>query len=325
LKVSHVLVAGKIHEAGLTLLRTASSVTFDLVEQVSLESYAPLVHKADAILLRTQPMSAEIVRLAAQLKIVSRHGVGFDAVDVEALSQRRIPLAIVGDVNSSSVAEHTMMMMLSMAKRTLDYDAATRTGNWDYRETFAATDLAGKLLLLLGFGRIGRRVARLAAAFDMHICAYDPFVNASEIDWTGVIPVPELAPTLASADYVSVHMPFSGGAPLIGATELALMKRTAVIINTSRGGLVDERALKAALAEGRLAGAGLDVFSAEPPSANHPLLSSRRTVLSPHVAGLTQECAVRMSEAAVRNILNFFAGKLDPRLVVNASKIGLGN
>jgi D-3-phosphoglycerate dehydrogenase len=320
----HVLVAGKIHEAGLTLLRAAPSVTFDLVEEVSTESYAPLVHKADAILIRTQPLSAEILRKAERLKIVSRHGVGFDAVDVEALNQRNIPLAIVGDVTSNPVAEHTIMMMLSLAKQTLDYDAATRTGGWDRRNTFAATELAGKLLLLLGFGRIGRRVARLAAAFDMDIHAYDPFIDVSEMHRAGVTPVTELATALAVADYVSVHMPLSGGAALIGANELARMKRTAVMINTSRGGLVDEQALKAALDEDRLAGAGFDVFSMEPPPPDHPLLSSKRTILSPHVAGLTLECAVRMSEAAVRNILDFFAGKLAPSLVVNASKIALG-
>jgi D-3-phosphoglycerate dehydrogenase len=323
LNVPHVLVAGKIHQAGLALLRAAASVTFDLVEEVSTESYVPLVNKADAILIRTQPMSAAIIRKAERLKIVSRHGVGFDAIDVEALNQRKIPLTIVGDVNSKSVAEHTMMMMLSLAKRTRDYDAATRTGNWDDRNTFTATELAGKLLLLLGFGRIGQRVARLAAPFDMDIHAYDPFVAVSQMHQIGVTAVLELNATLAKADYVSVHMPFSGGVALIRANELARMKRTAVIINTSRGGLVDEQALKAALDEGRLAGAALDVFSTEPPPPDHPLLLSQQTTLSPHVAGLTQECAVRMSEAAVRNILNFFAGTLDLRLVVNAAKIAL--
>jgi len=317
----HVLVAGKIHDAGCALLRATPGITFDLVEEVSTESYAPLVGEADAILIRTQPMPADVVGQADRLKIVSRHGVGFDAVDVEALNRRGIPLAIVGDVNSRTVAEHTLMMMLSIAKRATQYDAATRGGGWGYRNSFAATELAGRTLFLIGFGRIGRTVAKMAAGFDMEIYAHDPFVGDADIRQSGAIPVREIGLMLESADYVSIHMPLSDGGTIIGAMELARMKRNAVIINTARGGLVDEEALAAALDEGRLGGAGLDVFSEEPPSANHPLFHSERTILSPHSAGLTEECAARMSTTAVQNILDFFVGKLDPNLIVNAAAL----
>jgi D-3-phosphoglycerate dehydrogenase len=317
----HVLVAGRIHDAGLALLRSAPGVTFDLVEEVSTESYAPLVEHADAVLIRTQPMPAAVINAAPRLKIVSRHGVGFDAVDVAALSQRGIPLAIVGDVNSRSVAEHTMMLILSLAKRTLRYDAKTRQSEWNYRNSFDATELAGKTLLLLGFGRIGRSVAKLAQAFGMELLVHDPFVDEAAIRGAGAVPAPDMQSALGQADVISVHIPLSAGGALIGASELARLKPTAVVVNTARGGLIDEEALASAIDDGRLAGAGLDVFTAEPPAHDHPLFGNDRVILSPHSAGLTRESAIRMSVSAVQNILDFFAGSLDPKLVVNAANV----
>jgi D-3-phosphoglycerate dehydrogenase len=319
----HVLVAGKIHEAGLAVLREAKGFTADLVEEISTESYAPLIGRADALLIRTQPLPAPVIAEAARLRIVSRHGVGYDAVDVGALNARRIPLAIVGDVNSGAVAEQTLMLMLSSAKKTLAYDRAVRDGSWNMRNSFAAVELEGKTLLLVGFGRIGRKVALLARAFGMRILAHDPPVPVAMMEELGVKPARDLGVALEEADFVSLHLPGSGGRPLIGADELGRMKTGAILINTARGGVVDEQALAAALAEGRLAGAGLDVFAEEPPGAGNPLLSSDRVVLTPHSAGLTEECARRMAVAAMRNIVDFFDGRLDPALVVNREAAGL--
>ena len=266
-------------------------------------------------------MPAAVINAAPRLKIVSRHGVGFDAVDIAALNKRGIPLAVVGDVNSQSVAEHTMMLILSLAKRTLTYDAKTRRSEWNYRNSFDATELAGKTLLLVGFGRIGRSVAKLAEAFGMEVLVHDPFVDETTIRSTGAIPAPDMNSALAQADVISVHIPLSAGGALIGAPELAKLKPTAVVVNTARGGLIDEEALATALEEGRLAGAGLDVFTAEPPQRDHRLFGNDRVILSPHSAGLTLESAIRMSESAVQNILDFFAGSLDPKLVVNAASV----
>ena len=316
----HILIAGKIHEAGMEVLRAAPDITFDLVEAVSLESYLPFIAKADALLIRTQPMPASAVNAAGQLKIVSRHGVGYDAVDVDALNARSIPLTIVGDVNSRSVAEQTLMFMLSLAKRTLVYDDATRN-QWGYRNSFAATELADKTLMLIGFGRIGRMVAKFAAALDMRIIAYDPFIGADQIRAAGALPVASILEGLPQADYVSVHIPKADKASLIGAEELAVMKPSSFIINTARGGLVDEIALADALNAGRLAGAGLDVFVEEPPHKDHPLFQYRNVILSPHSAGLTEEAAARMGISSVQNILDFFAGRLDPALVVNKASL----
>ncbi len=319
----HILVAGRLHQAGIERLDSARDVTYRLVDEVSLESYAPYMAEADALLLRTQPMTAEVIAQGNRLRIVSRHGVGYDAVDVEALNARRIPLAIVGDVNSRAVAEHTLMLMLAVARQAAAHDRASKSGQWNVRNRFETVELDGKELLLMGLGRIGRRVAELAQAFGMTVVAHDPFVPPDVMAKHGVRPVTDLEVALSSADYLSLHMPPSPKGPLIGAAELARMKPSAILVNAARGGLIDETALDAALRAGKLYGAGLDVLAQEPPAPDHPLLSNERVTISPHAAGLTAECAARMAIAAVQNILDCFDGTLDPARVVNARAIGL--
>jgi D-3-phosphoglycerate dehydrogenase / 2-oxoglutarate reductase len=313
----NVLVAGQIHRTGVDLLRSTAGLTVDYVEGVSVEAYRPFVPHADAILIRTQPLPAEVIAQAPLLQVVSRHGVGYDAVDVAALNSRRIPLAVVGDVNSRSVAEHTMMLLLASARRLIRYDRSVRTGEWRYRDSLEAVELDGKRLLIVGFGRIGRRVARMAAAFGLICAAHDPFQDGEAIRAAGVEPVTDLLAGLAEADFVTVHIPKSGAVALIGASELSRMKPGAIIVNTARGGLVDEAALVAAIRAGRIGGAALDVFAEEPPAPGLDLLGEDRLILTPHCAGLTEECAARMAVAAARNILDHFAGRLDPTLVVN--------
>lgn len=320
----HVLVAGKLHPAGLARLRAAPGVTLTLVEEVSHESYLPHVGEADAIVLRTQPMTAEVIAAAPRLRIVSRHGVGYDAVDVAALTARGIPLAIVGDVNSRAVAEHTLMLMLATARKAAQHDAAVRHGGWAVRNRFDTVELDGKTLLLVGFGRIGRRVSELAHAFGMAVSAYDPFVKPEVMAKHGVRPAADLVQALGNADYVSLHMPGSTAGAVIWEEEIRAMKPGAILINAARGGLVDEDALDRALREGHLAGAGLDVFRTEPPDPGHPLLHNDRVLLSPHAAGLTAECAARMAVASAQNVLDHFAGRLDPALVVNAAPLAYG-
>ncbi len=314
----HILVAGKIHADGLALLRAAPDVTIEYVPDPANAAYIPHLPNADALLLRTQPLTSAHVATAANLKIVSRHGVGYDAVDVAALTARHIPLMIVGDVNSRAVAEHTLMLMLATMRRTCFYDQAARNGNWVARNAFDMQELDGKAVLVIGFGRIGRRVAQLVSAFGASVMAHDPMMKDADIAQHGATPVADLAPALARADVVTLHMPAAKSA-IIGQAELALMKPSAIVINAARGGLVDELALDVALRERRIFAAGLDVLVEEPPRADHPLLSNPHVTISPHSAGLTSECARRMGVAAAQNILDFFAGRLDPKLVVNSN------
>ncbi|MCP1271361.1 NAD(P)-dependent oxidoreductase [Acetobacter cerevisiae] len=174
----HILVAGHLHSAGLALLDRASDITYDYIEEISEDSYAPFIANADALVLRTQPLSAATVARASKLKIVSRHGVGYDAVDLPALEVRGITLCIAGDVNSVSVAEHAMTLILACAKYLVRADQAVRDGQWEWRNKLMAGEVGGRRLLILGYGRTGRHLATMAAGFDMEIRAYDPYLAA---------------------------------------------------------------------------------------------------------------------------------------------------
>lgn len=322
----NILVAGNIHEAGLDVLRSVPGFNLQLVHEVSVESYAPYIAQADALLIRTQPLTAKEISAARQLRIVSRHGVGYDSVDVKALTERNIPLTVVGDVNSLSVAEHTLMLLLAVAKRVCYFDSSIREGQWNRRNSFSAVEIANRTLFILGFGRIGREVARLAKSFRMKIIAYDPYLADKVFDENGVQRVADIQSGLKAADAVSVHLPLSGDKPVIGENELAMMKPGALLINTARGGIVDEDALAQALASQHLAGAGLDVLKEEPANLNAALLAQTdRLILSPHTAGLTQEAAMRMSVSAATNIVHYFNGQLDPGLVVNQQVLVLND
>ncbi len=312
----HILVAGKLHPSGRALLDAADGVTVQYIEEVSEESYAPHIDQADALLIRTQPMTAPTVALAERLKIVSRHGVGYDAVDVAALNDRGIALAVCGDVNSTSVAEHACMMILAATKRALRGDGAVRSGPWDWRNSLESQDLRGRNLLILGYGRIGRHTASMMSGFGMSIRAYDPYLNSVGWPEGDAGSVEDLGEALGWADIISVSAPKTDK-PLIGAAEFAAMKQGVVLVNTARGGVVDEAALIAALESGTVSAAGLDVFEAEPPAPDHPFKSMTQVILSPHIAGVTEGASERMAISSAQNILDFFADKLDPQLIVN--------
>jgi D-3-phosphoglycerate dehydrogenase / 2-oxoglutarate reductase len=318
----HILVAGKLHPSGVDLLRRAQGVTFDLVDEISEPSYAPLIDRADALVLRTQPLSAATIAKAERLKLVSRHGVGYDAVDVAALSARGIPLCIVPDVNSAAVAEHAIMLILAATKQVLRADRAVRNPkDWGWRHRLEAGEVAGKTLLVLGCGRIGRLLANYAASLGMKVIGYDPWLERAGWPAGPLECVSSLANGLARADVISVHVP-KAEHPLLGAAELKATRPGVVIINTARGGIVDEAALAAALASGHVAAAGIDVFADEPPASDHPLFAFDQVILSPHIAGLTAEGAERLAVYSVQNVIDFFAGSLDPDLIVNAAAIG---
>lgn len=316
----HLLIAGKLHPSGLALLDRAPGVSFDYVEDISEASYQPHLARAEGLVIRTQPLSAASIARAPGLRVVSRHGVGYDAVDVAALSARAIPLCIVGDVNSAGVAEHAMMLILAASHRLIAADRAVRQGPWGWRNGLQTHEVAGKRLLIVGFGRIGRRLAALARAFGVEVWAHDPFVPQDAWPDTLVRRVSDLPAALPQVDIVSLHVPRAERA-VLGAGELALMRRSAIVVNTARGGLVDEVALAQALKAGLLGGAGIEVFSAEPPFPDHPLFGLDNAVLTPHNAALTVECAERMAVASVQNALDFFQGRLDPSLIVNRTAL----
>lgn len=313
-----VLITEAIQQTGLDILTQRSDIVIDLCEDRTSEEYLiDRVVNADAVLVGTTPITQRIIDAARVLKVVSRRGVGYDNIDLSALRRRKIPLTIIGSANATTVAEHTLSFILALAKQTIPYHRATKAGNWRFRETLLATDLLGKTLLLIGFGRIGRAVAVRAIAFGMRVKAYDPLVPEAVFDELRVVPVENLSQGLATCDFLSVHVPLTDETMgLIGRKELAAMKSTACVISTARGGVVNEDALVHALQTGLIRGAALDVFKIEPLPPDHPLIGLENVIFSPHSASLTSECAQRMDAVAARNCLDAIDGKLDPALVV---------
>ena len=312
----HVIVAGKLHPSGRAILDATENLSVDYIDEVSEESYAPRVHEADAVLLRTQPMTAETIAKATRLKLVSRHGVGYDAVDVEALNTRGIPLAICGDVNSASVAEHAVMMLLAATKRVIRADKSVRSGPWEWRNKLEAQDVFGRTFLQIGYGRIGRRIVEMMGVFGVEARIYDPFLSRLGQRTQNVPLISDLEEALAWADLISISVP-KADKPLIGAEELSCMKPGVVLVNTARGGIIDEAALVEALKSGQVGAAGLDVFEDEPIPEHHPLTQFDQVLLTPHIAGLTDGAAERIAIASAQNIVDFFNGRLNTDLVVN--------
>jgi D-3-phosphoglycerate dehydrogenase len=257
------------------------------------------------------------------MKVVTRIGVGYDAVDVAALSRRKVPLMVAGTANSPSVAEQALFMMLTLAKRAVEMHGLVKHGKWADRLGMLPYDLYGKTVLIIGFGRIGTRTAKRCLAMEMPILVYDPYKSAAEIEAAGCEPVSDLDAALPRADFVSIHCPKTPETVgMFNAARLKRMKPAAYLINTARGGIVDEAALHDALVAGQLAGAGLDVFAQEPPPVGHPLFELANVIMAPHVAGVTREAVDRMSEQTARNILSALDGSPIRHNVINQDVLG---
>ena len=223
------------------------------------------------------------------MQVVARIGVGYDAVEVPALTARRVPLMVAGTANSTSVAEQAFHMMIALAKQNRGLDGVVRDGRWGDRREVLPMELSGKTILIVGFGRIGTRTARRCLGFDMQVLIYDPYVDAAVIAAAGCRKVDDLDAALPGADFVCIHCPKTPETVgMFNAARFAVMKPGAFIVNTARGGIIEEPALHAALTGGRVAGAGLDVFEAEPTPAENPLLKLANVIASPHMAGVNR-------------------------------------
>jgi D-3-phosphoglycerate dehydrogenase len=260
---------------------------------------------------------------SGDMKVVTRIGVGYDAVDVPALSRRKVPLMVAGTANSPSVAEQALFMMLTLAKRAVEMHSIVKDNKWAARLGMLPYDLFGKTVLIVGFGRIGTRTAKRCLAMEMNVLIYDPYKSAAEIKAAGCEPVADLDAALPKADFVSIHCPKTPETVgMFNAARLKRMKATAYLINTARGGIVDEPALYDVLVSGKLAGAGLDVFEQEPPPAGHSLFELPNVIMAPHVAGVTREAVDRMSEQTARNILSALDGEPIRQNVINQDVLG---
>ena len=313
-----VLLLQPIHPAGTAILEARDDVRVVVASDTSEEGLAREARDVHAILARATPVTRSVIDAAEDLCVVSRHGVGYDNVDVARLTERGIPLAIAIDSNALSVGEHTLYLILALAKRGFAFDRAVHQGDYAVRESLRGMDIAGKSLLIIGFGRTGTRVAAFAKAFAMNVFVYDPYIPQTDIGAAGCTAVADYGPVLPDMDIVSVHCPLTEETrSMIGARELDAMKESAYVINCARGGIVDEPALRDALERRSVAGAGLDVFVREPLPGDDPLLALENVITSPHVAGVTGEASMRMATGAARNVLAAFDGNLDAAAVVN--------
>ena len=273
--------------------------------------------KAQGLILRTGKATAEVIQASPDLKVVAKHGVGYDSIDVAAATALRIPVIISATANFESVAEHTLGLMLSLAKDIPRMDGRMHQGFWD-KTQYRGVELFRKTLGLIGFGRIGRRVSQLVAPLQVKILISDPYIPQESIP-AGIQRVSPLENLLKEADIVSLHCPLTEETRnLIGKKELKMMKKSAWLINTARGGIVDEEALIEALREGEIAGAALDTFRQEPPEDLRRLCEAGKLVLTPHIAAATEAAVTRMGVEAAQNTLTVLEGRLpDKNSMVN--------
>jgi D-3-phosphoglycerate dehydrogenase len=313
-----VLMLGQLPEPAVDLFRARDDVTAELVTDVSEANLLKIMGDAAGITVRSAKITRPVIECAPALKVVSRFGVGYDGVDVEALDERGIPLTVAGSANSVNVAELTLYLMLELTKRGIQHNRAVRGDDWAFRLNFEMTELWQKTLLIIGFGRVGTRVAARARAFEMNILACDPYIDQQIIRDAGCTPVEDYRAALPEADYVTLHLPLTDESRhMIGADELQRMRSSAALINSARGGIVDEAALYAALSRGGIRAAGLDVLAQEPPTADNPLFALDNVVFTPHMGGASKEASLRVGMVCAQNVLDAIDGKLDPDLVVN--------
>lgn len=280
---------------------------------------------AAGIIVRMGRVGPDVMDAVPTLKIIAKHGVGVDGIDVAAAGARGIPVVIAGGANAQSVAEQALALLFGVARSTAWLDRRIRAGHWD-KASYAGYELSGKMIGLVGLGAIGRRFLNLLEPFDMTVRLYDPFLGDDDVP-AGVVRVASVDDLLPTSDIVSLHCPLtSQNRGMIDAAALRRMKPTAILINTARGELVDQAALVDALRERTIFGAGLDTFSPEPPPTDSPLWALDTLVVSPHVGANTHEARSRVGVSDVEQIADFLdTGHLDARNCVNRAASAVQN
>jgi len=300
-----VAVLGKVDPKGLSFLIENEFKVIE-IENFEIQNLKEQLKDVDGILLRTTRLDKEILQHCNNLKIISRHGVGYDNVDLDFLNENKIALCITSTSNAVSVAEHVLSFFIYLTKNLSLSDSLVKEGNFEKRSQLPNFfELYKKKVLIIGFGRIGKEVAKRCLGFDMEVYVYDPFLDNEIIIRNQCIPI-EKNQGLAIADFITIHLPLNRDTKnFISQTELNLMRKNSILVNTSRGGIVNENDLCIALDSKKIQGAGMDVFVSEPPESNHPFFKLDNILLTPHNAALTLECRERMSLEASQNIVFF--------------------
>lgn len=273
---------------------------------------------APGIVSRMGRLDAAVMDAAPQLKVISKHGVGVDNIDIQAAADRGIPVLVASGANAVSVAEHAIALLLATVKRVLPLDAGLRDGRWE-KPGFSGREIAGSTMGLLGMGAIAQATGRMAKGLGLKLAGYDPYAPDSSFDILGVIRCATIEDLLTQSDILSLHCPLTDQTRgLLNAEAIARMPEGAYVVNTARGGLIDEAALVAAIRSGHLAGAGLDTFVSEPPAADHPFFAVPEIVLTPHIGGVTREAGARVGVDAVRGIFQVLDGQpVAPERIIN--------
>lgn len=294
---------------GLALLKDKAEIY--VADNGDVNNYLNQMQDADAIIVRIAKMDRHAIENSPNLKVIGRPGVGCDSVDVEAATERGIPVVITPGANTRSVAEHTVAMMFAAAKNIVEGDAGTRAGEYTkVRGLGKAFELYGKRLAVIGMGAIGRETAKICQALGMSVMGYDPLLSCEQIEAHGVQYFEKFEDMLPLADFVSLHVPLLPTTKeMISKKELERMKKTAVLINCARGGVVNEADLIDALNNGTIAAAGFDVFCEEPPKPDNPLFTAKNLIVSPHSAAQTREAVVNMATMCVKGCLEVLDGK----------------
>jgi len=313
-----IAIIEEIHKDGVELLDKHPNFEYELISDVSEKNIIEKLPNFDACTLRVSKLDEKILKHCPKLKAISRHGVGYDNVDLNYIKNNKISLLITATANAVAVAEHVLSMFLSLSKSIIRYDEEVRTGNFKKNANKITTfELLNKNILIAGFGRIGKKLISRCLAFGTKVYVYDPYIDEQIIKEHGGIKVSSIEEGLKIADYVSLHMPLTNETKdLLNYDVFKKMKKNSILVNTARGGIINEYDLDKALNEGLIFGAGLDVFSNEPVENNNPLLKNKNIILSPHSATFTDECTSRMSIETTKNIIDFFENTLDKSMIV---------
>ena len=312
-----ILVIQNIHQEGINLLKGNSSYEFEIFDEIN-EDLKQKIVDCDAISIRTAKLPNEIISSAKKLQVISRHGVGYDNIDLKSTKEIGATLTITATANAVAVAEHVMFMLLNISKRKDMYDQSVKLGKFNDRNKLPKTiELWGKNILIAGFGRIGQALIKRCLGFEMNVFVYDPYINDEKIKSLGGKKVNDLKEAVKEMDAISLHMPLNDETKnIVNYDLLKSMKTNCIVVNAARGGIINEVDLDKALRENLIFGAGLDVFETEPPKSDNPLLKNDKVFLSPHTAAFTEECMIRMGKETIQNIIDFFEKKLDKSKII---------
>ena len=276
-------------------------------------NYLDQMQDCDALIVRIAKCDGHAIENSPQLKVIGRTGVGYDTVDVKKATELGIPVVITPGANNRSVAEHAVAMMFALSKNLVEAQNEMCAGNWEIRGAKKAFELEGKTVGVIGMGAIGRETAKICTGCGMKVAGYDPFMSREKIESLGAEYFADYQELLKESDIVTIHVPLTDQTrDMIAGAQLAMMKKTALIINCSRGGIINEADLVQALKEGVIAGAGTDVYCSEPPKADDPLLHCPNLIVSPHSAAQTREAVIKMAQMCVKGCLAVCRGEKWP-------------